>query len=369
MKRAMALLLLVSAAGFGGLFLVFGHREAPPPDTVALNDAVMIAFQSGDRSEAARILTDDLARAYGEMDAARRSQNGRTLLALCALFGGFAAACAGLMAYCERRVLLPFRKLRRFAQNIAAGNFDIPLEMDRHGGFGAFTESFDLMREELYRARENERQASQSKKELVASLSHDIKTPVASIKAVAELMMAKSPQSAGQLGVILAKADQIDLLITNMFHAALEEMAQLQVVQEEAPSTLLYELLQCADYDRKIRPFTIPECIVKMDRSRLQQVFDNIVSNSYKYAGTGITVTARYEGRFLAVEVRDTGPGVAPDELPLLFEKFHRGGNAAGKSGAGLGLYIAKHLMNKMDGDIVCQQDEGGFAIKILLAM
>lgn len=228
---------------------------------------------------------------------------------------------------------------------------------------------FDFMREELKRARENERKAAQSKKELVASLSHDIKTPVASIKAVAELMIAKSPDSAGQLEIITAKADQIDLLITDMFHATLEELEQLKVDPRELPSTVLYELLQGADYERKIGPFKVPECLITADKARLQQVLDNIVSNSYKYAGTEISVKAFFEDCFLAVEIADVGPGVAPDELPLVFEKFYRGTNASHKSGVGLGLYIAKHLLNKMGGDIQCRQKAVGFTVKILLAM
>ena len=101
----------------------------------------------------------------------------------------------------------------------------------------------------------------------------------------------------------------------------------------------------------------------------MRQVFDNIISNSYKYAGTDIDVSAYFSGPFLAVEVRDTGPGVAPGDLPLVFGKFYRGGNAAGKSGSGLGLYISKHLMNKMGGDIRCEQNRDGFTVKILLAM
>jgi signal transduction histidine kinase len=154
-----------------------------------------------------------------------------------------------------------------------------------------------------------------------------------------------------------------------MFHATLEEMEQLKVVIEELPSTVIYELFQNTDYDKRIQPFTIPECIVSMDKARLQQVIDNIISNSYKYAGTEIAVAAQFEDRFLAVEIRDTGPGAPPDDLPLIFEKFHRGANAEGKSGTGLGLFIARHLMTKMGGDIKCAQDERGFAMKILLAM
>ena len=89
-------------------------------------------------------------------------------------------------------VFKPFKKLQSFAVNVARGNLDIPLKMDKNNPFGAFTESFDIMREELAAARQSEYAANRSKKELVASLSHDIKTPVASIKAVSELMLMRA---------------------------------------------------------------------------------------------------------------------------------------------------------------------------------
>ncbi len=83
----------------------------------------------------------------------------------------------------------PFLNLRKFARQIAKGNLDFPLKARKHNYFGAFTESFDLMREELKRARESECLANQSKKELVAELSHDIKTPVAAIRAACEVLL------------------------------------------------------------------------------------------------------------------------------------------------------------------------------------
>lgn len=94
-------------------------------------------------------------------------------------------ACYSL--YLHRAILRPFRKLKGFAERVAGGDLDIPLEMDRENLFGAFTESFDLMRSELRKARIAEAQATASKKELIARLSHDIKTPIASIKAVSEV--------------------------------------------------------------------------------------------------------------------------------------------------------------------------------------
>ena len=98
--------------------------------------------------------------------------------------------CIGYAVYMYYTMIRPFRKLKGFAERIAGGNLDIPLEMDKKNLFGAFTESFDIMRSELKKARIAEAQANASKKELVAKLSHDIKTPVASIKAVSEVGLA-----------------------------------------------------------------------------------------------------------------------------------------------------------------------------------
>ncbi|MDR1187355.1 MAG: hypothetical protein LBK95_07855, partial [Bifidobacteriaceae bacterium] len=100
-----------------------------------------------------------------------------------------AAAVAVLLALwrLDRAMLRPFREMTGFARQVAAGDLDAPLRMDQANAFGAFTEAFDLMRQELAAGRDRERPADRAKRELVASLGHDRKTPVASIKAVAEL--------------------------------------------------------------------------------------------------------------------------------------------------------------------------------------
>jgi signal transduction histidine kinase len=252
---------------------------------------------------------------------------------------------------------------------VAAGELDFPLEMDKGNQFGAFTESFDLMRDELAKARENERLANESKKELVASLSHDIKTPVASIKAVSEIMSVKSQneEEKRQLAIINAKADQINTLITNMFNATLEELQRLSVTVTEESSAMLYDIIKNADYNGSASISHIPECIMLADPQRLQQVVDNIISNSYKYAGTSINVTAVIKDQYLEIEFRDYGQGVSSEEIPLLFHKFYRAKNSSGKNGAGLGLYISKYLMNKMDGNIGCRNTGDGFAVTVKL--
>ena len=90
-----------------------------------------------------------------------------------------------------RNIVSPFNKLKKFAGNVTKGNLDFPLQINRHNYFGAFTQSFDIMREELKKAREGEHTANQNKKELVGSLSHDIKTPISTIKAICEILLIK----------------------------------------------------------------------------------------------------------------------------------------------------------------------------------
>jgi len=282
-----------------------------------------------------------------------------------------AILCLTYALYIDRAIFRPFRKLQGFARHVAEGILDMPLEMDKGNLFGAFTESFDLMRDELEHARENERIANQSKKELVASLSHDIKTPVASIKAVSEVMYAKSndENAKKQLEVINSKADQINTLITNLFNATLEELQELGVTTTEQASQILYDLIKKADYNNQATISSIPECIVLVDVLRLAQVMDNVLSNSYKYAGTSIEVSIHINEEYLDIAFKDFGLGVLEEERPLIFNKFYRAKNSVGKSGTGLGLFISKYLMNKMSGDIDCQNNDDGFVLRLRLLL
>lgn len=360
MRKAFAVVLLLSFT-FAVLRPLF-KSDPPVADRVAVNDAVVTALQENDPAEATELLTEHLTQEAERLDANREGRERRVLFILCVYIGALLLACGWLFIYCERSVLRPFRKLERFASRVAQGDLSFPLEMDRQNRFGAFSESFDLMREQLVAARENERLADISKKELVASLSHDVKTPVSSIKAIAELYQARYGKTE-EMDVIIAKTDQINLLITNMFTATLEELKQLKVTPEEIASSEIGEIIRDSDYEGKVRPFSLPECIVTADRLRLRQVIDNILGNSYKYAGTDIEVSARFEEGNFELCLRDFGPGVPADELPLICGKFYRAGNAEGKSGSGLGLYLAKYFVSQMGGELTLESNGGLFVI------
>lgn len=279
--------------------------------------------------------------------------------------------CIGYVIYLDHAVIKPFGKLKGFAERIAGGNLDIPLEMDRRNLFGAFTESFDIMRSELKKARIAEAKANASKKELVAKLSHDIKTPVASIKAASEVgaALTESDTVRNNYTQIIRKADQINTLVTNLFSATLEELQQLSVVPADLESGVINEMLQSADYFRYAHIPDIPECLIFADRLRLQQVFDNIFANSYKYANTEIHVKIFVKNHFLSIEIEDLGSGVKKEELPLLKEKFKRGSNVKGIEGAGLGLYISDCFMKEMNGELTVENGYNGLKVTVYIPL
>lgn len=277
----------------------------------------------------------------------------------------------GYAVYMNFTIIRPFRKLKGFAERVACGNLDIPLEMDRQNLFGAFTESFDIMRSELKKARIAEAQAQQSKNELVAKLSHDIKTPVASIKAVSEVGLAVTDNEKDKANYtqIIGKADQINTLVTNLFTATLEELQQLTVTPTSIDSKQVIVMLENADYMHRAAVPDMPECLVYADRLRLQQVLDNIFANSYKYAKTDIIVTAQKADNYIVIGIEDYGGGVLPEELPVLKEKFKRGSNARNTEGAGLGLYISDYFMREMQGELNIENGEHGLKVTVVLAL
>ena len=290
------------------------------------------------------------------------------------LAAGFLLLLALLM-WINARVLVPFRKLERFASRVADGDLSAPLEMDRSNAFGAWTESFDLLRTELAASREREAAAQASKEALIAQIGHDLRTPVATISATAELLQLTedSPAARERLRVIQSKSSQVDGLISDLFRAHADEIAALSVNPMDLDTDEVTALMREADHGRLMEIAPLPAVLVRADRLRLAQVIDNVVQNSYKYAGTPIRVSGRIEEEALRLSLTDAGPGVAPDETGLIFARGQRGRNAAhaaGAPGQGLGLFTCAQLMERMGGHIEADlPDEGGLTITLSLPL
>lgn len=271
--------------------------------------------------------------------------------------------------YLRNNISVPFIRMNEFASRVAEGDLDVPLYMDKKHVFGSFTEAFDIMRTELKKARNAEKKANDDKKEMVAKLSHDIKTPIASIKSTSEIgyELASDEKIKDYFNLINVKSDQITLLVDNLFNSSVNDVTEIHVEPSNYDSSILNDMIRNADHLRKAGEFNIPSCTVYADKVRLQQSLDNIFMNSYKYADTPIIVDAVIDKEYLKITISDEGPGVTEEELPLLKNKYERGSNAADKDGAGLGLYLTNYFMEHMEGKLILDNKDKGFAASLWL--
>lgn len=311
--------------------------------------------------------------------------------------------------YVDKNVIAPFKNLKDFAAKVAQGQLNEPLQMDRDNMFGAFSESFDIMREELAESKKRELELQKKERELVASLSHDLKTPVTGIKVTSELLqmrlsvkeneVSRSETEVDNVSAdisgkgseseqieftradidtmsqdakgIYQKAEQIDALVSDLFTAALDDLGEFKVSCNDEESKVLNNIVKSYD-DRELTVIgMLPEVIINIDKKRMSQVIGNVISNSYKYANTRIDISYRLSEGYLEMQIRDYGPGVPTDELDLITNKFYRGKKwqDTEKEGNGLGLYISKTLMNKMNGDLLTESDGKGLAVTLIIPL
>ncbi len=275
-----------------------------------------------------------------------------------AYFCLFMIYTAALLLYLYRKILKPFFELEQYAGQIAKGNLNVELNYQRTNFFGAFTWAFDHMRQEIIRTREREQAAVTENKTIIAALSHDIKTPIASIRAYAEGLEAELEADYEQrqryLSVIMKKCDEVTRLTNDLVLHSLSELESLEIHLKRQELGALYEEIVRDLEDKNVSaklPFVRGEAAV--DERRLAQVVENLLGNARKYApGMRIDVWTEQKDFRYEFHVRDHGSGISPEDMPFVFDKFYRGRNVSEQPGSGLGLYIVKYITNQMDGDL-----------------
>lgn len=272
-----------------------------------------------------------------------------------------------------RKFLKPFEELEGFAENVARGNWDLPLEYRKDDYFGKFTWAFDNMRNELKQSKERELEAIESNKLVISTLSHDIKTPVSTIRAYAEILGKKLPlddaKNRQYADIIVQKADEIAKRTDDLFVHAISMMNRLDVRPEPlALAKKLREILSLYEFsglELRYHDEPWPEGQVEADPFRFEQVVENIIRNAEKYAPGPLDIRMYETSDSLGLVFRDYGPGIPDRDLPFIFDKFYRGTNVRAVEGAGLGLYIVHELMQKMKGSVYLANLEAGLEITL----
>jgi two-component system, OmpR family, sensor kinase len=307
------------------------------------------------------------------LDAHRSS----TVTAVTALLVAAGLLTAAHTLWLYRRFVIPFRRLRGFATDVAAGHLVTPLAMDSHHVLGPLTESFDLLRDQLAAARVAEAKARSSKAALVDDLNHDLRSLVTAISGTAELLQLteSDPARAAKLQVIIGKAYQVGALTTDLAHAGRDELTALTVTLTTTPTCEIRRVIEeCAGAlpGTGLPPRTVelPDCLVEVDLTRWTQICDNVLGNAAKHGRPPVEVTGRIDDEHLQVVFRDHGPGVPEPEVDLIVRRGYRGTTAGDVPGQGLGLNTAMLLARAMRGSLHCALPrDGGLAVVVRLAL
>lgn len=268
----------------------------------------------------------------------------------------------------------PISELNHSADAIIRGDFSKKIKYNSDTEIGKLCASFEMMRDELKDSIERERSLEDSRKELITCISHDLRTPIASIKAYVDGIMdgiAKDEDSLSRyLNVINKKTQTLTKLINDLFDHCQIELNKLSIEKEEAYSGdflnhISDELsLEFKNSSQQFEATDMPNVLINIDRLRIEQVIYNLIQNARKYTPDGgkIAFGAEIEDDYLKIFVKDTGYGIDSADMPFIFDKFYRGEKTrnSDKGGSGLGLSICKYIVESHDGQIFVESTSKG---------
>lgn len=304
--------------------------------------------------------------------------NKNTILMINIFLGVISLLVIAFMLFIRHNILKPFDTLREVPFELSKGNLTVPIKENKNKFFGRFAWGIDLLREKLEQSKKHELELQKEKKTLLLSLSHDIKTPLSAIKLYSKALSKNLyPDRNKQIEIaesINNKADQIESFVNEIIKASNEDFLYLEVnIEEFYLSRAVREITEY--YSEKLSligiDFLIGEysdCILKGDINRLVEVIQNITENSVKYGdGHKIFLEFSEEEDCKLITVKNGGCTLPETELPHIFESFWRGSNVGSYAGSGLGLYICRQLMHKMDGEIFAEIRNGDMLVTVVL--
>ena len=285
-----------------------------------------------------------------------------------AILGVIAILFIAVMLYIKYAILAPFERLSSLPYELSKGNLTMPVKETKNRFFGKFLWGIDILRENIEQQKQRELEMQKEKKTLLLSLSHDIKTPLSAIKLYSAALSknlypdAKKQQKIAES--ITEKADEIEGYVLQIITASRKDFLSLEVNMGEFYLSELIEKIT-EYYSEKLAliktDFNIGKyknCLLSGDLNRSVEVLQNMMENSLKYGdGRRVELIFPEDDECVQIALRNGGCTLSVDDLPHIFESFWRGANAESIRGSGLGLYICRQLMRKMNGEIFAEID------------
>ena len=283
-------------------------------------------------------------------------------------------------------IIRPLEKLHEAMNEIKEGNLDKVLDAEDVGGeIRQLMEDFEEMRIRLKENQEEKLQYDRDNKELISNITHDLKTPITSIKGYVEGILdgvARSPEQMNRyIRTIYNKANDMDRLIDELTFYTKIDANRIPYHFEKVRVTEFFR--DCADevgtemeaggmlfsYISNVQD----DVVVIADVEQMKRVINNIIGNSVKYNDkeTGeIVLRLEDDGDFVQVEIADNGKGIAREDLPNIFNRFYRAdtSRSSSKGGSGIGLSIVRKIIEDHGGR-VWAQSEPGKGTKIIFSL
>ena len=268
----------------------------------------------------------------------------------------------------SRRLSRPIKAITSEARKLGDGDFNVKFQGKSYSEVNRLAETLNTAAYEMA-------QADNRQKDLIANVSHDLKTPLTLIRSYAEMIRDLSGDDPvkrnANLEVIMEESDRMSNLISDMSkvsrmarHETKLDMEYFDLVQLTAEILTSYDIYVTRDgYDFI---FNAPkEASVYADRDNIAQVLTNLISNAVKYCGEDKTVIVniRKAGKVFRVEVSDHGPGIKQEEIPHVWDRYYKASSnyVRPTKGSGLGLSIVKEILtlHKAEFGVVSQEGEG----------
>lgn len=245
----------------------------------------------------------------------------------------------------------PLREMTSAARSMASGDYSRSVRSTSSDEVGQLAEAFTVMAADLAAA-------DQQRRELIANVSHELRTPITALQAVLENVVdGVAVADAATMRTALAQTERLGRLVTELLDLSKIDAGVLSLNRESLlVSTLVADVVAEASVAAPGASFSVDvaaDLTVLADGERLHQVLVNLVDNAARHGPTGglVSVSGIAAGSTVVLEVRDEGPGIAPEDRSRIFERFTRGERAGG-GGTGLGLAIARWVVDLHGGTI-----------------
>ncbi|MDD2992036.1 MAG: HAMP domain-containing sensor histidine kinase [Pygmaiobacter sp.] len=244
----------------------------------------------------------------------------------------------------------PVTQLSRAAKRVAAGNYDVRVDLHSTDELGMLAQDFNYMTGEIAKS-------SQLQRELIANISHDLRTPLTLIRGYAETVRDLNGDDRDKrnadLSIIIDEADRLSVLVNTVmelskYSSGTEKPTPSRFDLAELTADVLRRYTDRAEKEQfTVQQDGLVEAEVLADPVQISRVLHNLVSNAIPHLAAGGKVTVRLteQGEMVRAEVIDDGSGIEEKELPFLFDRYYRARSDAGKRGSGLGLSIVKAIL------------------------